>query len=254
MRKTVVIKKCNGWINFLFVATRGQKWALDFISLENVVHNLTYYFTSSHNESHSDSTTLVHYPRLGDVCKSSTFEMSEEFKMTIEAVISDDYGIFANSNSEISQLDDLCLRDCAVIIAQPEVYAKDLLDRATKIQEEDTTQAIECSGMIPGSERWISLYYSERMVKITTAKLGDLLDLAMISEDEKVDNPEEKLIPNAIRTWRTVYLEGDTTTIGGFIKLSTLLESNVGEKRSSTSQPWEGTEWDERRCAISGGG
>ena len=43
--------------------------------------------------------------------------------------------------------------------------------------------------MIPGSERWISLYHSERMVNITTAKLGDLLDLAMISEDEKVDNP-----------------------------------------------------------------
>ena len=85
--------------------------------------------------------------------------------------------------------------------------------------------------MIPGSERWISLYYSERMVKITTAKLGDLLYLAMISEDEKVDNPEEKLILNAICSWRTLYLDGDTTTIRGSIRMGS-----------------------ERRCAISGGG
>ena len=212
-----------------------------------MVHNLTHYFTPSHNESHSGPTTLPYYKHFGDGRKSSTFEMADEIKMTTEAASSDDYGIFSNSNMEISQLEDLCLRDCAVIIAQPESFAKDLLERATRIQEEETTQAIECSGMIPGSERWISLYHSERIAKITTAKLCDLLDIVRtISEDEKVDNPEEKLILNAIRSWRTVYLEGDTATIGGSIKLATLLESNVGDKRPSTAQLWEGTEWDPR--------
>ena len=68
---------------------------------------------------------------LWDNGKLSTFEMAEECKMTIEAATSDDYGIFANSNSEIIQLEQFCLRDCVVITSQPGSFDKDLLDKAT---------------------------------------------------------------------------------------------------------------------------
>ena len=101
--------------------------------------------------------------------------------------------------------------------------------------------------MVPGSKRWTSLYFSERMAKITLVKFSDLNDIAIaIPADENVDNPEEKLIPNAIRSLMAVNLEGETTVSGGHIKLSTMLDLNVGEKRPITSQPWEGIDWDPR--------
>ena len=89
---------------------------------------------------------LASHSRLWENGKFSTFEIAE-------AATSDDYGIFANSISEIVQLEHLCLRDCVVITSQPGSFAKDLFDKATKIQEVDTAQAIESSEMVSGSER-----------------------------------------------------------------------------------------------------
>ena len=85
------------------------------------------------------------------------------------------------------------------------------------------------------------------MAKITFARFCDLNDIAIAkSADENVDNPEDKLIPNAIRCWMAVHLEGNTTLSGGHIKLSTVLALNVREKRPSASKTWERIDWDPR--------
>ena len=163
-------------------------------------------------------------------------KMAEETVMTNDAPTEDDYGLFADSLADIEvMVGDMCHRDCTIILAESPSRLPNLVARAKKIIEEDIPRAAEGAEVVDGEDRYLSLYVSAQLLKITSARFDTLPDLLnALTNAGEVDYPEERAIHNAIKDWMVSHVCCDLehAISNDVIKLTSVTQDGaVGLKR-----------------------
>ena len=157
--------------------------------------------------------------------------------MDMDAGNGDDLGIYENAKEGISLLDieALCLRDCMAMTANPQGYTETYLKKAEDVQDTETPLALEVSRMLPGTERTLSIYQSEKLLKVTTVRFCDLHEvLSAIGLDGEADHMEELVVWNSLKLWLEANLIGNLPVYGERVSLSKPTWSSMSATREST--------------------